>query len=216
MNADPSTSPWLVAAIVFVLAGALFVLAGLAALVHARPLVFTLRTLAGALLVALGALAGMVGLGTQGYRALTREEVAARIEVRPTAAQRFEAAVHFADGRVARFDVAGDEIVVDAHVLKWRPVANLLGLHTAYELDRLSGRYRDIAQERGAERTVHALAPDRPVDLFRLRSRFAALSALVDAEYGSASFVPVRGPGAIEVRVSTSGLLMRPLDGAAQ
>ena len=51
---------------------------------------------------------------------------------------------------------------------------------------------------------------------FRLRSRFAALSMLVDAEYGSASFVPVRGPRAIEGRVATSGLLMRPLDGAAQ
>jgi hypothetical protein len=216
MHSDPSTSPFLIAAVVLGLLGALLVLAGVAALLRARPLRFMLRTLVGLLLLALGALAGAIAFGTQGYRALAREEVAARLSVRPTGAQRFNAIVRFADGREATFDLAGDEVLIDAHILKWKPVANLLGLHTAYELDRLSGRYRSIEQERSAERTVHSLAPDRPIDLFKLRQRYPFLGTLVDAEYGSATFVPVKGPAELEVRVSTTGLLMRPAQPAQQ
>jgi len=43
--------------------------------------------------------------------------------------------------------------------------------------------------------------------------RFGRLSALVDAEYGSATFVGARGVAAYEILVSTSGLLARPLGG---
>ena len=40
-------------------------------------------------------------------------------------------------------------------------------------------------------RTVHSLAPDTPIDLFDLRRRYAFLAPLLDAEYGSATFVAV-------------------------
>jgi hypothetical protein len=209
MAPDLLSSPFLIAAIVLGALGALFVLAALVALVQVRPLGFFVRTLAGLLLLSVGSMAGMVALGTQGYRALTREDVAARLFVQPSGPQRFQVTVRFADGRDAAFEVAGDEIYVDARVLKWKPVANLLGLHTAYELDRVAGRYRDIAQERSAPRTVYALGQERPVNLFRMRERYAFLGSLFDAEYGSAAFVPVTRPAELELRVSTSGLLIR-------
>jgi hypothetical protein len=202
-------SPFLIAALVLGALGALLILAAIVALVRLRPLGFVLRTLAGLLLLSLGSAAGMIALGMQGYRALTREDVAARLSVRPTGPQRFIVAMHLADGRDAIFDVAGDEVYVDARVLKWKPAASLLGLHTAYELDRVAGRYRDIAQERSAPRTVHSLGQQRPVNLFRMRERYPFLASAFDAEYGSASFVPVTGPAELELRVSTSGLLIR-------
>jgi len=170
---------------------------------------FTLRALAGLLFVSLVALAGTIALGLQGYRALTREVVAAHLSVRPTGPQRFAASFRFADGRQATYEVAGDEIYVDARILKWKPIVNVLGLHTAYELDRVAGRYRDIEQERSAPRTIYALGLDRPVDLFGLRRRYAFLEPLLDAQYGSASFVPVTQPAELDLRVSTSGLLIR-------
>ena len=179
------------------------------ALFRARFLRFTIRTLAGLLLLSLGALSGSLALGIQGYRALTREVVAAHLSVRPTGPQRFAASFRFADGRQATYEVAGDEIYVDARILKWKPIVNVLGLHTAYELDRVAGRYRDIQQERSAPRTIYALGLDRPVDLFGLRRRHAFLAPLLDAEYGSATFVPVTQAAELDVRVSTTGLLMR-------
>jgi hypothetical protein len=202
-------SPFVLASIAFGIFGAILVIAGLVALFRWRPLRFLVRTLLGLLLLALGALSGAVALGIQGYRALTREEVAARISVRPAGAQRFAATVRYPDGREQVFDLAGDEIYVDAHILKWKPIANLIGLHTAYELDRVAGRYQAIEQERSAPRTVYLLREERPVELFWLRQRYAFLAPIYDAEYGSATFVPVLQPAELEVRVSTTGLLMR-------
>jgi hypothetical protein len=202
-------SPFFLAAVALGTLGAILILAGLAALMRARPLRFALRTLAGLLLLSLGGLAGTIAVGIQGYRALTREDVAARLWVRPAGPQRYTATFRFADGREATFELAGDEIYVDAHILKWQPIANVLGLHTGYELDRVAGRYHAIEQERSAARTIYSLGQDRPVDLFGLRQRYAFLALLLDAEYGSATFVPVTQPAELELRVSTTGLLIR-------
>ncbi len=98
------------------------------------------------------------------------------------------------------------------HILKWKPIVNVLGLHTAYELDRIAGRYVALKDERDRPRTVHSLAREKPVDLFALRRRFPFLAPLVDAEYGSATFVPADHSTRTEIRVSISGLLARPAD----
>jgi len=84
-------------------------------------------------------------------------------------------------------------------------------LHTAYELDRIAGRYHLIEDERRRPHTVYSLATDQLVDLFALRRRYAWLESVVDAEYGSAAFFPTHDRVAIELRVSTTGLLFRPL-----
>lgn len=203
------SSPLLIIAAACGVLGVILVLAGLAALWRARLLRFAGRTLSGLLLVTLGAFAGSIAVGMQGYRALTHEEVAAIILVRPAGAQRFSATFRYPDGRQATYELAGDEIYVDAHILKWKPLVNVLGLHTAYELDRVAGRYHAINEERAGTRTVHALGAERPVDLYGLRRRYEFLSPLLDAEYGSATFVPVTRPAEFELRVSNTGLLIR-------
>ncbi|GAB4467614.1 MAG: hypothetical protein OHK0044_08490 [Burkholderiaceae bacterium] len=204
-------TPLTVAAFAMAAFGLLFVVAGVVALFRVRPLRTLTRLLAGALLIALGALVGTVSIGVHGYRALTHEELAARIDVEPLGPQRFAATFRFADGRIVRYTLAGDAIYVDAHVLKWKPWANVLGLHTAYELARVAGRYDDLAQERSAPRTVHALGAERPVDLFALRRRHAWLAPMFDAEYGSGTFAAADKAQTLELRVSTTGLLLRPL-----
>ncbi|MFN9480910.1 MAG: hypothetical protein ACK6C0_16055 [Betaproteobacteria bacterium] len=190
-------------------AAVLLLVGGLTVLLRRRFAGFTLRILSGLLLLVLALLLGAIGMGTAGYQALTREEIAAHITIRPTGAQQFEATLRFPDGRSAKYALRGDEILVDAHVIKWSPLANLLGLHTHYELDRIAGRYRAIEDERKAVRTVHSLARERPIDLVALRARHAALAWLMDAQYGSATFVPADRSVELELRVSTSGLLMR-------
>src|SRR5438132_6591639 len=82
-------SPFTLAAGAFGILGAILVIAGLVALFRWRPLRFLVRTLLGLLLLSLGALSGSVALGIHGYRALTHEEVAARISVRPAGPQKF-------------------------------------------------------------------------------------------------------------------------------
>ena len=163
----------------------------------------------GVVLLGAAALCATIALGVQGYQALTHEQVAVFVDVAPTGPQSFEAAFQFPDGRLARFRLLGDEIYVDAHILKWKPIANLLGLHTAYELDRVSGRYANLRDERIRPRSVHSLAAAKPVDVFDLHRRFPPFSLLVDTEYGSATFIIADRPARYEVRVSSTGLLVR-------
>jgi len=206
----PSSLPWMLGAAVLLSLGAVLVLAGLTALFGLHPLRFMTRTLLGLLLITLGLLEGTITIGIQGYRALTQEELAARISVRPYAPQRFSAKLRFPDGREANYSIYGDEIQVDARILKWHALANLLGLATAYELDRIGGRYREVEQERAGPRTVYVLGREKAIDFFALRKRYAFLEHFVDTEYGSAAFVPVGEPAELELRVSTTGLLIRP------
>src|SRR5690349_7920525 len=83
----------------------------------------------------LAALFAAVTVGIHGYRALTAEEVAAVVQTEPVGPQHFRATVTMPDGRVGQFDILGDALYVDARILKWKPIVNILGLQTAYELD---------------------------------------------------------------------------------
>ena len=201
-----------VVALVCAAFGALLV-AGMVIYARRRQLLRSLGLLlSGLFLFALAALGGTVSVGVKGYRALTAEEVAARVRTEPTGPQRFRATVELPDGRVGQFDVAGDQLYVDAHILKWKPLVNLLGLRTGYELDRVGGRYVAVADERQRPHTIFPLGPDRPVDVFGfVRRHPRVLAPLVDATYGSGTFVGADQPGWFEVRVSTTGLLIRPL-----
>src|SRR5213594_4809569 len=166
------------------------------------------RGLVGLLLLALAALAGTISVGIRGYRALTYEAVAATVKTEPVGRQRFRATIFLPDRRLAMYDLAGDAFYVDAHILKWHPWANLLGLHTAYELDRVAGRYNAVGDERTQPHTAYELARSKPVDLYSIARR-RLLGPLVDAEYGSATFVAATRSATFEVRVSTTGLLAR-------
>jgi len=196
----------------FALLGAVFLAAALVAVRRRRLIGTAGAMLLGLLSLALAALAGSVSVATRGYQALTREVVAARVMTRVTGPQQFSATFTFPDGRRASFDLTGDGLYVDALVVKWHPLANLIGLHTAYRLDRVGGRYDRLEDEQTRPRRVFALSPPNPVDIFQLARFLARLGPVVDAEYGSATFVSARQPAELELRVSTSGLLFRRLD----
>jgi hypothetical protein len=184
------------------------------ALARARLLGFAVRAVVALPLILVGAALVVVALGTQGMQALTREETAAQIKVVPSGLQRYDATVTFADGRVETYDLAGDDIYIDGHIVKWTPLANTLGLHTSYRLDRISGRYRTIEQETMARRTIYTIGTPALIDLVALGRRLP-LASFFDAEYGSATYVPVAGPAELELMVSTTGLLLRPAPIAA-
>lgn len=202
---------WWVAAL-FAIAGVFMVIAAGTALRRKRPIRMSARFLLALVFLAAAAASGAVALGVQGYRALTHEEIAAMVRTEPLGPNRFRAQFRFPDGREVAYTLSGNQLYVDARILKWHPLANLLGLHTAYELDRVAGRYLDLTQEQQQPRTVQSLAPARKVDLFNLRQRYVLLSPLLDADYGSATFAAADSPTQYEVRVSTTGLLIRKLE----
>jgi hypothetical protein len=185
---------------------AVLVIAALVAFRRRRWMGTLAALIVGTLFFALAGLAGTIGLATKGYRALTREEVAAQVVTQPTGPQKFTATFTFPDGRQMTYPLTGNALYVDAHIVKWHPLANYLGLHTAYQLDRVAGRYDRLEDERVRPRSAFSLSSPNPVSIVQVARTFGPL---IDAEYGSATFVSTRGPAALELRVSTSGLLFR-------
>ncbi len=200
-------------ALIFLILCFLSFIAGILALRKKRFSGGTIGLLVGLLFLSLSALFATITVSIQGYRALTYEEVAARVKIEPMGSDMFTVRISFADGRKDTFVLAGNEFYVDAHILKWKPIANFFGLHTAYELDRVAGRFTRIEDERSKPRTVFSLSLNKPFDMFHLRVRYALLRPLLDAEYGSATFIPAKESSEVEVRVSTTGLLVRRVDG---
>ncbi|HLB82146.1 MAG TPA: hypothetical protein VJJ54_03565 [Gemmatimonadales bacterium] len=200
----------LLAGLALLILGVVSCRSGVAALRARRWVGGVLRGLAGLLLVALAGLAAAITIGLRAYRALTLEVLAATVTTEPVGPQRFRATILLPDKRLAMYDLAGDALYMDAHILKWHPWVNLLGLHTSYELDRVAGRYNDVSDERGKPHTAYVLALPSHIDLFSIARR-RVLGPLVDAEYGSAAFVTGSRPAHYEVRVSTTGLLIRPV-----
>jgi hypothetical protein len=207
--------PLLVATVVFAVLSGLWLALALVAVRRQRWLGMSSGVILALLFLALSALCATVSVSVRGYRALTHEEVAATVTTEPLGPGHFRARFRFPDGREESFELAGEGIAVEAHIVKWHPLANLLGLHTAYQLERVAGRYDSLADEQTRPRTVFALAAPKPVDAFQLVRSLAFLGTVVDAQYGSATFVSAREPATLELRVSTSGLLLRPAAGPA-
>ncbi len=206
--------PLIIIVILFAALSLMFFITGIVALKKKRLFGVAVSLTLALLMLSLAALFGTITIATQGYRAFTREEVAVVVKTEPVGSRRFSARFHFPDGRVATYNIAGDELYVDAHILKWKPLANFLGLHTSYELDRVAGRYLKVEDEQTKARTVFFLSQKKPIDIFNLRRRYTLFRPLLDAEYGSATFIAADQAAEFEVRVSTTGLLIRKVGGA--
>src|SRR2546422_9605863 len=136
--------------------------------------------LAAGLCLTVGMLLGASTVGIHGFRAFTQEALAATIKTEPLGPHHFRSTVALPDSSLHMFDLAGDAVYVDAHVLKWRPMGTLLGLETVYELDRIAGRYQTLGDEQTQQRTVFSLAANKPFDAFELARRYWILRPFVD------------------------------------
>jgi hypothetical protein len=173
--------------------------------------------LLGAFFILLGVAAGLVAASLHGYKRLTHEQLAAKVTLRQLGERQYALTLDAPGSAARHYELRGDEWQIDARVLKWRPAATIAGFDTLYRLERLSGRYGDIIQERTAKRTVHALAvSDEPVDLWGLAKRYHTYVPLVDALYGSAAYVPMAEGAEYTVTVSATGLVVRPGNDAAK
>jgi hypothetical protein len=193
-----------------------FFVASLRRLRHLKVVRGTLYFLFGGILVLLATAAGLVTANLFTYARLTHEQEAARVTTRQLGERQFAVSVQARDRPVRLYSVHGDEWQIDARVLKWRAIGNLLGFDTVYRLERLSGRYGDIESERSATRTVHELARDPGVDFWSVARRYQEYLPFADALYGSAAYVPMADDAEYVVTVSTSGLVVRPANEPAR
>jgi hypothetical protein len=172
--------------------------------------------LTGGFVLLLAAGVALLTMNLYTYARLTHEQEAARVSMRQLGERHYAVSLQPKNAAPRHFELRGDEWQIDARVLKWRALGNLLGFDTVYRLERLSGRYGDITQERNAPRTVHALSDEPGVDFWTVLRRYHTYVPLADALYGSAAYVPMAEGAEYAVSVSTSGLVVRPGNDAAR
>jgi hypothetical protein len=200
----------------FGIAGILCLLACLLRLRRRRLMSAALSGFAATALFLLSACALLLAANIHTYRRLSAEQPAGEIQFSRIGERQFNGILTYPGGERAAFSLLGDQWQVDARILKWRAFANLAGFDAAYHLERISGRYTRIEDERGLPRTVYPLNPPNRFDLWELVHRYQSWLPWVDALYGSAVYLPMADAASYQITVSQSGLVARPLNQAAR
>ena len=164
----------------------------------------------------IAALAAVLVFSYFSYARLTSEQLVSRIEFSQVAPFEFRARLMIEGEHDQFFVLTGDEWQLDARLVTWKPPATILGLDPIFRLDRLSGRYGDVDQERSQPRTVHALSPKSALDVWNVARRIPWLLPGVDAQYGAATFVPMLDGALYEVSLSRDALIARPANDVAR
>lgn len=143
------------------------------------------------------------------YQRLTSETDVANIEITQVAAKSFDIKVSEPGKQSVRVRLNGDEWQLDARFLRWKSWATILGKEPMFRLERLSGRYTDIDQEREANRTVYALNSNLGLDLWKYGRNYAQWMPFIDAYFGSSVYVPLAPEARYQVAATHSGLIVR-------
>jgi hypothetical protein len=161
------------------------------------------------------ALSAGLGLAIRSYRLLSAETPVATVAARQLGPQWFAVRVDMPDGTHRSAELHGDEWQLDARVIKWAPRLVALGAQPLYQLDRLESRYRDAAQAQTTPPNIVPLADENLLDLWQLKQQFQRWLPWVDADYGSAAYLPMVDGGNYTATLSASGgLIARAADAA--
>lgn len=164
-------------------------------------------------LILLALLACALSLSLDGYQRLVAEAPVASVGVRAFAPQQWAVRVDLADGSHESVQLAGDDWQLDARVIKWTPRAVSLGAQPLYRVERLSGRWRDTAKAQSTPPSVAALGGDSVLDLWQLKRQYPAWLPWVDADFGSAAYMPLIDGARYQVTLAAAGgLVARPAD----
>lgn len=204
-------------AVFVLLLGALLVYSAVKTLARSRWLLGWLRGMFGLALVAGAGALAMVAFDIISYKQLLAEQPVATLSFQQTDTQSYLATLVHSDGKELEFDLRGDQWQLDARIIKWQGFVAAMGIKPGYRLDRISGRYYTLEDERSAERTVYDLSDGQwRLDVWQWLRRYPHIMPLVDANYGSATFVPMADNALFEVSLSNTGLLARPLNDPAR
>ncbi len=175
-----------------------------------------LRGTGGLLLIIVGVMLAMSAFDIYSYKQIVAEQSVATISFEEIKPQRFRATVAFSDGSESKYEKAGDQWQMDVRLIKWPTALAAVGVKPGYRLDRISGRYYSLEQERNSERTIYSLNDSKAVDVWTMFNALGGSFNMIDAVYGSATFVPMEDAAQYEVNLSNTGLLARPLNTAAR
>ncbi len=180
-----------------------------------RPVRATRSLAGGTVSACAGGASIMLAFSYYGYDRLIDEQYVGRIQFSQSAPEQYVARLMVENEQDRMYELVGNEWQMDARVVTWKPPATLLGLDPIFRLDRLSGRYAEIDDERSKVRSVHALSEPVTMDVWQFARKYPKLMPGVDAHYGTATYLPMADEAIFEVTMTRTGLIARPANEAA-
>lgn len=177
-----------------------------------------LKGMFGILALVAAVVLGLTALNLNGYRMLNQEVTVATISFDKIDKQVYKANVVLEGSSVEMpFEIAGDLWQMDARIIKWKGPFAAAGGSPLYKLDRLQGRYYALEDERTRARSVYAISnPDIGFDLWNAFHKLSRYFPWFDAEYGSATYLPMADGALFSVRLTFVGMIARPQNDRAE
>ena len=155
------------------------------------------------------------------YNRLVYESDIAEVSIKQVAEQQFQ--IEFIDTAqpVIRIDqkyfqLSGDEWRLDARIIKWKGWANIIGLDSYYQLERLSGRYSDIEQANSLLPSAYRLSgAQKGVSIWKLKQLMKSKLPFLDAYFGQSVYLPMQDGARYQLSITQSGLVVRPANEVA-
>lgn len=185
---------------------------------HFNWFVAWLRGSVGLLLLVLCCLVAYIAWDLGHYDELTIDKPVASVTFTKQSDQLFTASItYYINKDTQEFSIHGDQWQIDARIIRWTGLISALGAKPGFRLDRISGRYFSLEDERLKARSVYMLENDNPaIDIWTLMQNHGNFLPGVDAVYGSATYLPMADAASFQLSLSHIGLVATPTNEIAK
>ncbi len=213
---------WILPSIAGVL-GLILLFAGFAKMAGLKPFAGVARLAFGSGFLGLAGVIAFAGLNIQTYKRLTYERPVATVKFTavPDQADAYRADVVFSDGEVLlQADgtapvFRGNEWQIGAKVIKFKPMANILGYDSIYRLEHLRSldamQFSSDVVTEGKIDGIRIVTEEPGIDISKLADTYGSRFG-IDAEYGSATYQPMGDGFEYEVSITQDALIARPTE----
>ncbi len=158
-------------------------------------------------------LAGILALDLLSYFKSKDGEVLATLKFNQIQEQEFEAELVDVTGASNVYRLLGDQWQLDVRLIHMQGL--LSSKLPSYKLDRLSGRYLSLEQEKSSQRSVYGFVKKNYIDTWPWLVNQKWLS-MIQVKNGSAAFMPMSDGAIYEVKLSHKGLMAFPVNEQAR
>ncbi len=173
------------------------------------------RLLFGVGFLGLAGVIAFAGLNLQTYKRLTHEREVATISFEAAGEpETFIATIIYPGGKADEVTLRGNEWDLNARVIKFKPLSNMLGYDSVYKLDRLYGRYTDV--NRADETNGIVLSPSPGLDVREMAREYGTRFGVHDASYGSGVYNPMDDGLSYRIFITQDALIARSANAATR
>ncbi len=145
------------------------------------------------------------------YQAFTREDFFATVTCQKSREPSFDYIIFYKPQKQKEptaFGIRGNQWRIEGVVIKWKGFVNIMGIHTWHKPVRLSGRFSDKLRQKAYGLTEYTLN-DGEDNFWKFVYSSRKIFPLIEAAYGSGSFIFCRENVVFKIYVTTSGYIIK-------